>query len=259
MAPRRPPQHLRSLLLSLVVCAHALLCTPAVSKGGGALRGQACAQHLRRTGAVTMGFFSDMTNAVTNFGDELDRFIVRQHGQSAVLAVPEVGSCTSSGRVWRLWAARHSQGEARPPGAQPMPAVVDPHGRAGPLHCLAAARRTSQLAVMPLHVEPTSKLSARCVSAALSCVRGSCVRVTGRCESSQAEPASELSARRVSAELSCVCRPRAQDDAAGRRLGNGAKFYGKRRSPTLWTCSHRVPQPRRTHGARAPASCGVRT
>ena len=81
-----------------------------------------------------------------------------------------------------------------------------------------------------LHVEPTSKLSARCVSAALSCVRGSCVRVTGRCESSQAEPASELSARRVSAEVSCVCRPRAQDDAAGRRLGNGAKFYGKRRS-----------------------------
>ena len=27
-------------------------------------------------------------------------------------AVPEMGSCASSGRAWRLWAARHSQGEA---------------------------------------------------------------------------------------------------------------------------------------------------
>ena len=35
-----------------------------------------------------------------------------QHGQSAPpLAVPQLGSCTSSGRAWRLWAARHSRGE----------------------------------------------------------------------------------------------------------------------------------------------------
>ena len=28
-----------------------------------------------------------------------------------VLAVPQLGSCASSGRAWRLWAARHSQGD----------------------------------------------------------------------------------------------------------------------------------------------------
>ena len=38
---------------------------------------------------------------------------VRQHGQSvaAPLAVPQLGSCASSRCTWRLWAARHSQGE----------------------------------------------------------------------------------------------------------------------------------------------------
>ena len=35
----------------------------------------------------------------------------RQHGQSAVLAVNELGSCASSGRAWRLQAARDIQGE----------------------------------------------------------------------------------------------------------------------------------------------------
>ena len=37
------------------------------------------------------------------------------------LAVPQLGSCASSARAWRLRAARHSQGEAPPPGAQPPP------------------------------------------------------------------------------------------------------------------------------------------
>ena len=50
---------------------------------------------------------------------------VRQHAQSAVLAVPELGSCASSGRAWRLWAARHSQEEADPLGAQPLPRVLE--------------------------------------------------------------------------------------------------------------------------------------
>ena len=31
-----------------------------------------------------------------------------QHGQSGLLAVPQLGSCTSSLCAWRLWAARHS-------------------------------------------------------------------------------------------------------------------------------------------------------
>ena len=51
-----------------------------------------------------------------------------QHGQSAhvgsmggackvpTLAAPERGSCGSSGRTWRLWAARHSQGRGQATG-----------------------------------------------------------------------------------------------------------------------------------------------
>ena len=42
---------------------------------------------------------------------------------SVVWAVPQLGSCTSSGRAWRLWAARHSQGEAGPLSALPLPRV----------------------------------------------------------------------------------------------------------------------------------------
>ena len=42
------------------------------------------------------------------------------------LAVPQLGSCASSGRAWRLWAARHSQEEAGPLGARPLPSVLEP-------------------------------------------------------------------------------------------------------------------------------------
>ena len=35
---------------------------------------------------------------------------VPQHGRSPRSAVPELGSCASSGRAWRLWAARHPHG-----------------------------------------------------------------------------------------------------------------------------------------------------
>ena len=41
------------------------------------------------------------------------------------LAAPQLGPCASSGRAWRLWAARHSQGEAQPLGAQPLPRVLE--------------------------------------------------------------------------------------------------------------------------------------
>ena len=45
-----------------------------------------------------------------------------QHGHSAPpLPAPEHGSCASSARAWRLWAARHSQGGSRPLGPQPPP------------------------------------------------------------------------------------------------------------------------------------------
>ena len=40
--------------------------------------------------------------------------VARQHVQSALFAAPQLGSCASSGRAWRLWAARRSQGEAVP-------------------------------------------------------------------------------------------------------------------------------------------------
>ena len=45
--------------------------------------------------------------------------------KAPALAVPQLGSCASSGRAWRLWAARHSQGEAQPLGAQPVPRVLE--------------------------------------------------------------------------------------------------------------------------------------
>ena len=50
---------------------------------------------------------------------------VCQHGQSAPLAAPQLGSCASSERAWRLWAARLSQGEAQPLGAPPLPRVLE--------------------------------------------------------------------------------------------------------------------------------------
>ena len=40
-------------------------------------------------------------------------------------ALAQLGPCTSSGRAWRLWAARYSQGEASPLGAQPLPRVLE--------------------------------------------------------------------------------------------------------------------------------------
>ena len=44
------------------------------------------------------------------------------------LAAPQLASCASSGRAWWLRAARHSQGEAGPLGAQPLPRVLEPSG-----------------------------------------------------------------------------------------------------------------------------------
>ena len=49
---------------------------------------------------------------------------VRQRGQSAPLAAPQLASCASSGRAWWLWARRALSGaEGSPPGAQPVPRV----------------------------------------------------------------------------------------------------------------------------------------
>ena len=50
---------------------------------------------------------------------------VDQRGQSAPWAAPQLGSCASSGRAWRLWAGRLSQEEAGPLGAQPLPRMLE--------------------------------------------------------------------------------------------------------------------------------------
>ena len=43
-----------------------------------------------------------------------------------LLVVPQLGSCTSSGRAWRLWAARHSQREAQLAGLASADKVLLP-------------------------------------------------------------------------------------------------------------------------------------
>ena len=83
-----------------------------------------------RTGTVMNKSFSWKRTSEYRLLQWLEREVARrsqrvpQHGQSAVLAVPELGSCASSGRTLLLWAARHSQGEAQPLGAQPLPLTI---------------------------------------------------------------------------------------------------------------------------------------
>ena len=57
------------------------------------------------TGGQRKFAFAEYTEAASA------RYAVTQHGKSAPLAVPELGSCTPSGRAWRFWAARDIQGE----------------------------------------------------------------------------------------------------------------------------------------------------
>ena len=38
---------------------------------------------------------------------------------------PQLGSCASPGRAWRLWAARHSQEEAGPLGAHATASMLE--------------------------------------------------------------------------------------------------------------------------------------
>ena len=51
--------------------------------------------------------------------------VCRSGVKVAPLAGPQLGSSASSGRAWRLRAARHSQEEAGPLGAQPLPRVLE--------------------------------------------------------------------------------------------------------------------------------------
>ena len=43
-----------------------------------------------------------------------------------LLALPQLGSCASSGRTRRLWAARHSKEEAGQLDTQPLPRLPEP-------------------------------------------------------------------------------------------------------------------------------------
>ena len=41
------------------------------------------------------------------------------------MAAPQLAPCAFSGRAWRLWPARRSQGEAQPLGVSPLPRVLE--------------------------------------------------------------------------------------------------------------------------------------
>ena len=68
-------------------------------------------------------------SAIENCGSQ-----VLPHGHTAALARRELGSCPSSGRGWRLWAARHSRGRCLTTGG----------GEAS--HCPAASKAADSTA-----------------------------------------------------------------------------------------------------------------
>ena len=74
------------------------------------------------------------------------------------LAAPQLGSCTSPGRACWPRAARHSQAEARPLGAQPQPQLLELKLNAAPevayLHCMLSTSRrwpSKSTVTLPLH------------------------------------------------------------------------------------------------------------
>ena len=77
------------------------------------------AKPLRPTSAMPPG----KTEFIVSDNGHLIGRKVAQHGQRAPLAGPQLGPCASSGRAWHLWAA---WGRAGPPGAQPLPYVLQP-------------------------------------------------------------------------------------------------------------------------------------
>eukprot|EP00964_Phaeocystis_antarctica_P049545 scaffold28735_cov63-Phaeocystis_antarctica.AAC.2 len=81
--------------------------------------------------------------------------MVAQHGPSGPLAAPQLGSRASSGRAWRLWAARHSREAAGPLGAQPLPRVLE----------RAASKAADLTAFDPSGGEPTQDRQPRRPSA----------------------------------------------------------------------------------------------
>ena len=85
-------------------------------------------------------------------GEAVGHMAAAQHGRNCCCppsAVPQLGPCTSSGRAWRLWAARHSQGRGQATGRP----ATGPGARASRItlqsrrcSCLWPSRRRSTLA-----------------------------------------------------------------------------------------------------------------
>ena len=80
---------------------------------GALAAGESCPEEAQAQGAIALANMTLVSHSVA------------QRGQSACLAAPQLGSCASSGRAWWLWAARRSQEEAGPLGAQPLPRVLE--------------------------------------------------------------------------------------------------------------------------------------
>ena len=110
-------------------------------------------------------------------GDVRDEELERLQGQSAAWAVPQLGSCASSGRAWRLWAARHSQGRGRATGRaatasaargsrpqsrrchRPSPSRWRSSSRASRLHSLPPSTRADLLLTLTLALTQTLTLT----------------------------------------------------------------------------------------------------
>ena len=83
-----------------------------------------------RAGAIEplVALLHEPTTAATTraAASTMEHVLAQQHDQSGPLAVPQLGSCASSGHTWRLSAALYFQGEAAPLGAWPLPRVLEP-------------------------------------------------------------------------------------------------------------------------------------
>ena len=87
----------------------------------------------------------------------------KQRGHLVItpLAVPQLAPCASSGRAWRLWAARYSQSETQPLGAPPPPQLLERAASEGLSSlarpaCLAEKVLLSVFAAIPALVHRTT-------------------------------------------------------------------------------------------------------
>ena len=115
----------RTLHAALLLVMLALLCNLLVNIGV-VVAGSSHAIHLMYAFfnlllGTLVGMWTTMgcgyKGMATNKPKLMRRYLwVWQHGQSGPLAVPQLGSCASSGRAWWLWAAFTLRGRSRPIG-----------------------------------------------------------------------------------------------------------------------------------------------